>query len=100
MTFQEFVAEACKDLQNGAVVYNSYSGRSMYSRQCFGLAGSLDECMEVLKAVVSMAHSSDDFDGDFEELLDYAFGFERDSMGCGVILYWPSLEPIENYEPE
>lgn len=52
----------------------SYSGRGMYGHRCVGV------------------------DMDYEEQYELPRGYSMDSMGMGVIAYWPSVEWKEGDE--
>ena len=121
---QEALREACEDVGDSDIVSfrNSYSGRSMYGRQCVGIVGSMAECQLIIAQVVknlSMALSrvakesvdpdysatQDDLadtENDFDKAITTLMNFSMDSMGRREILYWPELEPIfeENQEIE
>jgi len=62
--------------------FRSYSGRGMYGKSCFGVTlSSAAELFGLGRCV-----------GEFEELSRTP---ETDSMGRGIIAYWPNVEPPE-----
>jgi hypothetical protein len=67
--------------------FSSYSGRSMYGRQCVSVAVPSGACMSDIIL----------FMGDlWQELGEY----QRDSMGLDVVYYWPSIPCDEKDEDE
>jgi len=115
---QEALREACEDVGDSSVISfrNTYSGRGMYGRQCVGITGDMTDCQAAIAYVVkelSMALSRvakesvdpdysatpddlADTENDFDHAINTLMDFRMDSMGLGVILYWPELEPIED----
>ena len=76
--------------------YNDYSGRGMYGRKCVGLSGSLRDCMQVIAEVIKDAHLCEQLN--FNDVVDTLLDAQQDSMGRGVILYWPEITALE--EPQ
>lgn len=67
--------ERLADEVNGDVRYD-YSGRSMYGRECMGITVDQDNFMRVIELAGSMG----------------IFGATYDSMGMGMIVYWPKYQ--------
>lgn len=99
----------------GVVVSNDYSGRFMYGRQCVAVGGGKSKIQGLFKAVLLHYHESwieaenqrmignDDADPDisYEELLDFLLvNYNTDSMGLGVVLYWPEWQHTEDKSDE
>ena len=70
-TFREHLQNICDNFE-GASVYEGYSGRSMYGRQCIGV--SCDQ-PDYLNMVAWIGVS----------------GAKTDSLGMGVIIYWSGM---------
>jgi hypothetical protein len=103
MNLQKLIKSACED-SGLAEFYNAYSGRGMYGKQCVGITGDKSQCMQVLAEVIKASKDEvaiDDGVLTFEEIVDTLMEFEQDSMGrSDVIIYWRTLPPIEETEPE
>ena len=107
-TVQELLEQACRD--HGDVSFrNTYSGRGMYGRQCVGITGDSHECRRVIAAVITemvgvLTDGGEEFQSSMMESLEQDVEtlmlWDQDSMGRDVIYYWPSLESIEEVEPE
>lgn len=82
--------------------HNDYSGRGMYGRQCVGISGTEQECQRAIAACISEAHYSGDEDlPEFADLVAELLNSSRDSLGLGIIVYWPNIEPAsDDDEPE
>lgn len=99
----------------GVTVSNTYSGRFMYGKTCVSVAGGETEIQKLFKAVLLHYHQSwieaenqrmignDDADPDisYEELLDLLLvNYKTDSMGLGIVVYWPTWEHTEDKSDE
>lgn len=86
---------------------NDYSGHAMYGRRCIGLSSDLRTIQMVIASVIvelrnqivedpteDEDYTEQDFEQDVEKLMDWRI----ESMGRHQILYWPEIEPIENYD--
>ena len=117
VSLQEQIKSACE--HNGEVHFREgYSGRGMFGDRCIGVVGKLGDIQAVIAHVVKWeaeeyAKASANLDGDFEEdeevieedteivesfdqrIDTLLCGQRQDSMGLDVIVYWPSLEAIE-----
>ena len=69
----------------------SYSGRAMYGDRCVGIDG--DNPLEILSAFYAGAFylTPSDIEIDWDELTRLVREGRMDSMGKGVILYFPSV---------
>jgi hypothetical protein len=111
-SLQKMLSDACDD--SGEVQFrNDYSGRAMYGRRCVGITGSWKDCQAVMASVTAAmaqdlfdtAINTDDSDREANEAYDLndrvqekineIMSFTFDSMGLDTIIYWPSLEPLE-----
>jgi hypothetical protein len=74
------ILEACDDCQ-----VCSYSGRGMSGRTCLGIVvnSSVGEVLAMLVESVD--------DSNREEIVQAVRSMRTDSMGRGVVLYWPSI---------
>jgi hypothetical protein len=83
----EAIRELLSDLAMDDVEYTTgYSGRAMYGTTCCGFEGSFNPTQ--LGFVISQVLGEDDFD-----LAHWMVSNVRtDSMGLGVIVYFPRLE--------
>lgn len=101
---QEF-ADGC-----GVTVSNTYSGRFMYGKTCVSVSGGHTEIQELFKAVLLDYHQSwieaenqrmignDAAAPDilYEDLLDLLLvDHKADSMGLGIVVYWPKWQHTE-----
>lgn len=90
----------------------SYSGRGMFGRQCVGVSGDSSELKEAIKdaigELIDDASSTTNEESietpseigtldDIRELAQTLVTYEQDSLGMGVIFYWPSEEWSEEY---
>ena len=101
-SIQEMLKEAAESFGEVSF-YNTYSGRGMYGRQCVGITGSESDCLGVIAEVISDIHNcsvlNDDFEFD-ETVRTLLCNQSRDNMGYDVIVYWPTLDPIEEENQE
>lgn len=114
MNLQQLIKDACADRhssdeEDGANVIfnNTYSGRGMYGNYCIGIVGRPSDIQEVIAEVaLSVMEESIDVvqrDGISSQVFGVAQIAMRmlltcqktDSMGRDVIIYWPSLTPIQ-----
>lgn len=69
-------------IETGAELITEYSGRGMYGEICMGIVldrMSNDEEQEVIERIFELGLK----------------GFRTDSMGLGVIYYWPNIPGFE-----
>lgn len=114
MLLQKLLKESAQYLQeyqgSGVRFTNDYSGRGMYQRQCVGITGSPSECAEAITRTVcqlrakfktvQMGSSEEEQDQIFEEAVASLLDPRSDSMGRGIIQYWPELPPLEELDEE
>lgn len=72
-------------LEAGGWEVKSYSGRGMYGKQCISVREG-DEC--VSPGDVAKHLFGEEYDGEF----DWVSEPLQDSMGLGIVLYWPRYE--------
>lgn len=112
-TIQQILTEVIDD-SGIEVNIRSYSGRSMYGRQCVGIVGTFTDCQtliaECIKAMMqdlfdtAMDGASEDEAYDMNETyqtnVDRLLAFSQDNMGLDVVIYWSRLEWVESEEDE
>jgi hypothetical protein len=90
------------DWRHGDLVPRSYSGRGMFGKSCVGVTLDGEGSSFQLGAAVSAAlldMDADDGPSDVEDLARLRVC--TDSMGRGIIVYWPSVEwPADAEEDE
>lgn len=94
----------------GVTVSDDYSGRFMYGKTCVAVKGGSVEIQCLFKAVLLDYHQSwveaenqrmignDDAAPDilYEDLLDLLLvDHKTDSMGLGIVVYWPKWQHTE-----
>jgi len=90
----EMIRSAILELDNDDVTLReSYSGRGMYGRNCPGITGSFNGCMDVIAEVIKAAYGAGDVEG--ARVVDTLLCFRQDSMGLDVIIYWEDLPEFE-----
>lgn len=89
----------CDCIRAAGYSCRSYSGRSMYGRNCLGVG--LDQgvsesqfCMDVIKEACTYGPNV------MTEVADTIAGATTDSMGLGIIVYFPSVEWPEGREDD
>lgn len=88
---ENLLIQATEDACIGTV--RSYSGRGMYGKTCVGLeVNTAGEAMEIAAWAVLNA------DGDSRDVARMLGRAREDSMGRGVILYWPTVPPSPELE--
>ncbi|MFH8805255.1 hypothetical protein ACH4F6_37895 [Streptomyces sp. NPDC017936] len=70
-------------------IREAYSGRGMYGGTCFAI--DLPDTGKLTEFLVSLALGLSE-DGRGEDALDLARKTHTDSMGFGVVAYWPGVE--------
>lgn len=77
------------------VLHLDYSGRMMYSTKCPAVyVDSMGEAMAFLVAIAAVQAEADRGD-DVYDLIELAKSTRNDSMGMGIVAYWPYLEVID-----
>lgn len=82
----------------------SYSGRAMYGKKCLAVYGDAGSAQSTLLAVInylidSVADESMER-AEASEVAEELLGYRQDSMGLGVVYYWPGVEYKEKEEEE
>lgn len=78
-------------------IYEGYSGRGMYGKECIGVTGSLGDIVSaLLEGALKMASTMSRFEK--RDLLDDVQNMQRDSMGHDMIVYWPGIEFVGEQE--
>jgi len=81
----EQVMEAIKD---AGLEPREYSGRNMYGKHCLGV----DTARDMLGDAVTIAVNLMEDGAEPRDVKNWGEGTQYDSMGPGMILYWPALE--------
>jgi len=86
---QEIVEDAGFDAQ-------PYSGRGMYGRKCLSFnlerdENEFDAFLSIAEAIQSYVESHDD-GMELEDITPYFMGAKSDSMGLGLVVYFPEIE--------
>jgi len=85
---RHLIQEALLDFNEEASVYEDYSGRSMYGKECFGIeTGRYVNPITVIIAIVT--ELIENGENDLVEELGYC---RQDNMGLGTITYFPNIE--------
>lgn len=105
---QYYLRDAIPEYVEDVRFRNDYSGRGMYGKRCVGISGSMGECQgAIAEAIVlagidsqkvQMGSSREETDEFYRQLVHTLLNYSEDSMGMGVILYWPQLEAIPGDE--
>ena len=82
----------------------SYSGRSMYGKECVAISGDHEELMDQIATAITVLCDYVEW-GDIDssqryDLIHKLLQFKQDSMGLGVVYYWPCEEWNEEEEEE
>jgi hypothetical protein len=91
----DLLEEAAWNNGNEGDVRYDYSGRGMYGKKCVGL--DVPSVRTAVKTLVALAESDSDLASDL------AGAWTQDSMGLGVIVYFPGFtvkDPDEGEEKE
>ena len=101
---QFYLGEAIREDIEDVRFRKDYSGRGMYGRTCVGISGPHGQCMTVIgEAIiqagldsqrVQLGSSREETDEIFRQTVNTLLDFCQDSMGMGVIYYWPELQNI------
>lgn len=117
-TLAQQIKDVCEETETD--FRNDYSGRGMFGRNCIGIVGTHQQCMEVIGQVIknlSMSLSAAairageaqkpevtdklaDVENDFDQSVSCLLGFQSDSMGHSVILYWQGIDPLPEVDEE
>lgn len=94
---QQLCEDAADDGRYGGrqMRVRSYSGRGMFGASCLGVEG--DSLVEIFAALFQAAA---DQGPDLQEIADALADGRTDSMGRGVILYFPQIGFVDEEEEE
>lgn len=72
----------CEVGDDASRIYEGYSGRGMYGRECFGVVVPSNQYIQAVEAAASLG----------------LYGAKVDQLGCDMIVYWPRprIEPRED----
>ena len=101
---QSYLLEVVEDGFEDVSFRKDYSGRGMYGRNCVGISGSMGDCQAAIaeaiiqagidSQTVQLGSSREETDEFFRQSVRTLLDYNEDSMGRGVILYWPNLQHI------
>lgn len=109
MEFVSFVREAVKQMNeeegDDSIKVRSYSGRGMYGATCLGITTDRytnphDVIMKIVVQFVEENHEDKNFLFKFRELTDCLQNPKQDSMGLGIVTYFPDIDWEEDDEDE
>lgn len=80
----EQVMEAIKD---AGLEPREYSGRGMYGKHCLGVDVERNMMPEAFEICVNLIKNG----AETEAIAEFGRGIDYDSMGLGMIIYWPAL---------
>ena len=109
MNLQQLIKDACEVVENSDNVNfnNKYSGRGMYGSYCIGIVGRQVDVQQVITQVALSIMEESIEGGTSDGISGQVFceaqtamtmllaGQGTDSMGRDVIIYWPTLKPIQ-----
>ena len=92
---KDFINKLLQVIKSQAEYYGvsyraDYSGRGMYGRSCVSISGSRMDCMVVIGEVIKDMSDSVPKD-EFSDVVDIMLDYSNDSMGLGIVLYWPYI---------
>lgn len=82
------VDQAIELLEDAGESPRSYSGRGMYGARCVAIEPDRGDLMAL---GIEVAREAAGRDADLEAVADAFRGARIDSMGRGIVVYWPSL---------
>jgi len=92
----------CEIIERSGCTPDAYSGRGMYGSQCLGFVSNKTEmvaCLDLIQACLDSTDSSH-VKTVCSDLL-HALGSSRtDSMGRGIVIYFPSIKWEEDLDEE
>lgn len=74
----------------------SYSGRAMYGEHCIGFTYGGDK--QYFKEVLDILGDLRECSFNYDELKTIFLSYSQDSMGYGIIIYFPSIAWDKNWE--
>jgi hypothetical protein len=87
--FQELIEDA-------DYTTHSYSGRGMYGKDCLGV--ELDDNQSVLQFIADLMNCAREQDKVLDDIIPFIRGAKEDSMGCGIVVYFPDVEYTSDFE--
>lgn len=92
-------AKAFKDLcDNTGIEVRSYSGRGMYGRKCLGI--DTDDVMGTIADLIEAAVDFHNRPVAYNMLAEALRSSRQDSMGLGVIIYFPSIAWEDSWDDD
>lgn len=82
----EQVKKFIETLEDANFEVKSYSGRGMYGKSCVSVSQRDGEDTSAWEIARELFHA--DHDGEFDNVPEP----RQDSLGLGIVLYWPSYE--------
>jgi hypothetical protein len=92
----------------------TYSGRGMYGKECISISGSKAECRRIISNMIgatliydlldqadaNFVADTQQFDMEREacavnDAINVLLDWSEDSLGHGVVYYWPAIEPLD-----
>jgi hypothetical protein len=83
-----------KLLEDAGLTPRSYSGRGMYGKECLGVDTDRSEMRVAAELIRAVIETKEEFDDSLYELAGILEDTQTDSMGMGIIMYWPNI-PFE-----
>ena len=74
---------------------NSYSGRSMYGRECLSVSGNDLTIGQVVSAIMEETEEDDRY-----EMAKVVEKMAWDSMGYGIVVYFPDVPYVQSEDAE
>lgn len=113
---QTLIEQACDDTE-GLRFREEYSGRSMRGTGCIGVVGSWMRIHQMIADVIKYAldeaadaardaetdeelEAADQLRSDAHAMIDEIMQYKWDSMGFDIIIYWPSIEPLDEEDTD
>jgi hypothetical protein len=98
ITFQEIVEDAGFEAR-------SYSGRAMYGKECLSVSLDRGDLGTFVAGVIESLHNGSDGDQETDEerhtiAADSFRVMRQDSMGMGIVLYFPGVPCVNEGSPE
>lgn len=90
-------------IENAGYVTRSYSGRAMYGKKCLGFETSRNQSpifatAEIMCGLAEICQYENPNDAlDLSDFLDFFNDVKEDSMGMGMIIYFPYIKWNEDW---
>lgn len=88
MPNQEQVKKFIEALEDADYTPKAYSGRGMFGKSCVSVSGGGDDSERPSAWDIAMELANERWDGEFDNVPEP----RQDSLGLGIVLYWPSYE--------